>query len=131
MNIVRAPTLTEVSLIHVWMLLLCMCEFSRKQSSGGWEPPLSQTEVINWETVAEGSEVYVMHADGRVRLKCAPECEARVFRDTYKISTEAFRGLNRLACPVAIAAGTEEVTAAIEAEAPLIAAQIPGGRFEK
>ena len=54
-----------------------------------------------------------------------------MFRDTYKISIEAFRGLNRLACPVAIAAGTEDVTAAIEAEAPLIAAQIPRGRFEK
>lgn len=66
-----------------------------------------------------------------MRLKCSPECEARVFRDTYKISTEAFRGLNRLACPVTIAAGTEEVISAIEAEAPLISAQPRGGRFEK
>ena len=54
-----------------------------------------------------------------------------MFRDTYRRSVEAFRGLNRLACPVTVAAGTEEVTAAIEAEAPLIAAQHPEGRFEK
>ncbi len=72
-----------------------------------------------------------LHADGQVQLKCTPECEARVFRDTYKIAIEAFRGLYRLRCPVTVAAGTEEATAAIEAEAPLIAAQVPRGRFEK
>ena len=66
-----------------------------------------------------------------MQLKCNPESEARVFRDTYKVSIEAFRGLNRLGCPVMVAAGTEPVAAAIEAEAPLIAAQIPRGRFEK
>ena len=72
-----------------------------------------------------------LHADGQVQLKCTPECEARVFRDTYKITMEAFRGLRRLQCPVTIAAGTEEATAAVEAEASLIAAQIPRARFEK
>ena len=72
-----------------------------------------------------------LHADGRVKLKCTPECEAQVFRDTYKVSIEAFMGLEMLSCPVVIAAGTEARTAAIEAEAPLIAAQIPRGCFEK
>ena len=66
-----------------------------------------------------------------MELKCTPEVEARVFRDTYKVSIEAFRQLGDLGCPVMIAAGTEPVAAAIEAEAPLIAAQIQRGRFEK
>ena len=66
-----------------------------------------------------------------MELKCTPEVEARVFTDTYKVSIEAFRHLGDLDCPVVIAAGTEPVAAAIEAEAPLIAAQIPKGCFEK
>ena len=66
-----------------------------------------------------------------MELKCTPEAEARVFRDTYKVSIEAFEHLGNLNCPVMIAVGTEPVAAAIEAEAPLIAAQIPRGRFEK
>ena len=66
-----------------------------------------------------------------MELKCTPEVEARVFRDTYKVSVEAFRRLRDLRCPIMIAAGTELVAAAIEAEAPLMAAQIPSGRFEK
>ena len=76
-------------------------------------------------------QIYVMHADGQVQLKCTPECEARVFRDTYEISMEAFKSLKRLACPVTVAAGTEKLTAPIEAEAPFAAAQVPRGRFEK
>ena len=104
-----------------------MAYFSRRIAE--WQNP--QARVVNTGDIRQGLNLHMMHADGRVRLKCTPECEARVFRDTYKISTEAFRGLNRLVCPVAVAAGTEDVTAAIEAEAPLITAQIPGGRFEK
>ncbi len=72
-----------------------------------------------------------MHADGRVTLKCTPDCEARVFRDTYKVSVQAFTGLRWLSCPVMIASGTEAKRSAIEAEAPLIAAQIPKGCLEK
>ena len=66
-----------------------------------------------------------------MELKCTPEVEARVFRDTYNVSIEAFVHLRDLNCPVMIAAGTEPAAAAIEAEAPLIAAQVPRGRFEK
>ena len=81
--------------------------------------------------MSQGIWAYIMHAGGQVQLKCTPECEARVFRDTDDISIEAFKGLRRLTCPVMIAAGTEELTTPIEAEAPLAAAQIPRGRFEE
>ncbi len=73
-------------------------------------------------------------ADGSAELKCTPEVEARVFRDTWGVAQRTFGRLGRLTCPVAVAAGTETMPGVImapELEAPRIAAQIPNGRFEQ
>jgi len=72
-----------------------------------------------------------MAADGSVEMKCTPESEAQVFLDTYKVCIGAFTRLKDMKCPAIVAAGTEAVDQAPEAEAPYIASQIPKGRFEK
>ncbi len=72
--------------------------------------------------------------DGSVELKCTPETEARVFRDTWLASLTPFAELGSVRCPVTVAVGSETMEGAHmapEAEGPRIAAQLPLGRLEK
>jgi pimeloyl-ACP methyl ester carboxylesterase len=78
----------------------------------------------------EALQAYVDHglldtADGRVRLACEPEYEARTYEGSFRHGT--FDGLDKIGCPVLVLAGRSEgnLPAAV---APIVAEMLPHGR---
>jgi len=71
---------------------------------------------------------FVTQADGSVRLKCEPALEAAIFQ--AGIDDDTYARLGEITCPVLVLAGAEAGNPP-GALAPLVAAALPHGRFQR
>ncbi len=90
------------------------------------KPPLATLDRRVLEAYVDHG--FAMRSDGTMRIKCAPEVEAAIYRRAADHGL--FDVLDEVACPVTVACGSDEGPSAAEL-APVVAARLPDAGFER